>query len=192
MKKARRCYVDIHVLQTVPPSCINRDDTGSPKTAVYGGVTRARISSQAWKRAIRQDFRDSFAPEQLGSRTKKVLAQVLEELLKQEPSLPREKAEEKAANALQNAGISLNKKNETDALFFMSYAQAKALATLASRNSNDKDACKAALKDNPSIDQALFGRMVAADPSLNYDAAAQVAHAISTSQCKMSSTILRQ
>lgn len=39
MKK--RLYVDFHVLQTVPPSCINRDDTGSPKTAIYGGVTRA-------------------------------------------------------------------------------------------------------------------------------------------------------
>lgn len=38
-------YVDIHVLQTVPPSCVNRDDTGSPKTAIYGGATRARVSS---------------------------------------------------------------------------------------------------------------------------------------------------
>ena len=34
----KRLYVDFHVLQTVPPSCVNRDDTGSPKTAVYGGV----------------------------------------------------------------------------------------------------------------------------------------------------------
>ena len=38
----RRLYVDLHVIQTVPPSCINRDDTGSPKTAVYGGATRGR------------------------------------------------------------------------------------------------------------------------------------------------------
>ena len=45
----KRLYVDFHILQTVPPSCINRDDTGSPKTAVYGGVLRARVSSQAWK-----------------------------------------------------------------------------------------------------------------------------------------------
>lgn len=37
----KRLYVDFHVLQTVPPSCVNRDDTGSPKTAVYGGATRA-------------------------------------------------------------------------------------------------------------------------------------------------------
>ncbi len=38
----KRLYVDFHVLQTVPPSCVNRDDTGSPKTAVYGGAVRAR------------------------------------------------------------------------------------------------------------------------------------------------------
>ena len=180
MKKATRCYIDIHVLQTVPPSCVNRDDTGSPKTAVYGGVTRARVSSQAWKRAIRQDFRESFAPEQLGSRTKKVLAQVSEELLKLEHSLTQEDADEKAENVLKNTGVPLNKMRETDALFFMSDAQARALAALAISGEDDKDACKAALKDNPSVDQALFGRMVAADSSLNYDAAAQVAHAIST------------
>ena len=45
-------YIDIHVLQTVPPSNINRDDTGSPKTARFGGVVRARVSSQAWKNEI--------------------------------------------------------------------------------------------------------------------------------------------
>lgn len=49
----KRLYVDFHVLQTVPPSCVNRDDTGSPKTAVYGGATRARVSSQAWKHVLR-------------------------------------------------------------------------------------------------------------------------------------------
>ena len=40
----KRLYVDFHVLQTVPPSCVNRDDTGSPKTAVYGGAVRARCA----------------------------------------------------------------------------------------------------------------------------------------------------
>lgn len=53
-----RYYIDLHVLQTVPPSCVNRDDTGSPKTAVYGGVTRARVSSQAWKHAMREMFKE--------------------------------------------------------------------------------------------------------------------------------------
>ena len=66
-------FVDIHVLQTVPPSCINRDDTGSPKTAIYGGATRARVSSQSWKHAVREYFRETFPSDQSGYRTKKIL-----------------------------------------------------------------------------------------------------------------------
>ena len=49
----KNLYLDIHVLQTVPASNINRDDSGAPKTALYGGVTRARVSSQSWKHAMR-------------------------------------------------------------------------------------------------------------------------------------------
>ena len=54
MNKAK--YVDIHVVQTVPPSCVNRDDMGSPKTALFGGVRRSRVSSQSWKHAMRKMF----------------------------------------------------------------------------------------------------------------------------------------
>ena len=77
MKK--RLYVDFHVLQTVPPSCINRDDTGSPKTAMYGGVLRARVSSQAWKHAMREDFAEN-TPLDVGKRTKKVTELVEKEI----------------------------------------------------------------------------------------------------------------
>ena len=77
-----RLYVDIHVLQTVPPSCINRDDTGSPKTAVYGGATRARVSSQSWKKAMRDMFRDLFPEESLSLRTKKIVSLLADELKK--------------------------------------------------------------------------------------------------------------
>ena len=66
MNNSERIYVDFHVLQTVPPSCVNRDDTGSPKTAIYGGVTRARVSSQAWKRAMRLKFQDILSQEDVG------------------------------------------------------------------------------------------------------------------------------
>ena len=76
-----RLYIDFHVLQTVPPSCVNRDDTGSPKTAVYGGVNRARVSSQAWKRAMRILFEeDLLDPAQVGKRTKNVVEMVAEEI----------------------------------------------------------------------------------------------------------------
>ena len=81
-----RCYLDVHVLQTVPPSCVNRDDTGSPKTAIYGGTTRARVSSQAWKHAMREMFREELIePDMLGARTKNVISMVAEEILKLNP-----------------------------------------------------------------------------------------------------------
>ena len=48
--------IELHLLQNFPPSCLNRDDTNTPKTCEFGGVTRARVSSQCWKRAIREQF----------------------------------------------------------------------------------------------------------------------------------------
>ena len=173
MKK--RLYVDFHILQTVPPSCINRDDTGSPKTAVYGGVLRARVSSQAWKHAMRVAFVEN-AQLDVGKRTKKAAELVKAQILALAPELDADKL---AKKALENAGIKSDDKG-TKALFFMSTAQAKALAELAVEGSADKKQYRDALKAAPSMDMALFGRMVADDPSLNYDAAAQVAHSIST------------
>lgn len=174
-------YVDIHCLQTVPSSNINRDDTGSPKTCIFGGTTRSRVSSQAWKRAIRLNFQDRLPLEEQGVRTKKIVGMVADEIRKIDPSITEEKAEKDASDALTNAGLKIkNAKDGTDALLLMSYAQAKALAELAAAGEKDKKAYKNALASNPSIDMALFGRMVAADPSLNYDAAVQVAHAMST------------
>ncbi len=48
--------IELHLLQSFPPSCLNRDDTNTPKTCEFGGVTRARVSSQCWKRAVREHF----------------------------------------------------------------------------------------------------------------------------------------
>lgn len=178
----KRLYVDFHILQTVPPSCINRDDTGSPKTAVYGGVLRARVSSQAWKHAMRAAFAENTQLD-VGKRTKKAAELVKEQILVLDPEL--DAADKLAKKALENAGIKFDEKSKKDdtvtkALFFMSTAQAKALAELAVEGSADKKQYRDALKAAPSMDMALFGRMVADEPSLNYDAAAQVAHSIST------------
>ena len=46
--------IELHILQSFPVTCLNRDDVGAPKSAVFGGVERARVSSQSWKRAIRE------------------------------------------------------------------------------------------------------------------------------------------
>ena len=105
-------YVDFHVLQTVPPSCVNRDDTGSPKTAVYGGSVRARVSSQAWKHAMRKEFRGMFAEDDLGNRTKNVVQLVAQEMQSIDASLDEKKCLKKAADALDAAGISLKAKKK--------------------------------------------------------------------------------
>jgi CRISPR system Cascade subunit CasC len=184
-------FIDFHVLQTLPPSCVNRDDTGSPKTAVYGGTVRARVSSQAWKHAMRIKFKDLFMKEELGSRTKNVVEMIEKEILSNNDNISKEEAHKRAKKVLESAGIKIKaaKKDETEkaeALFFMSNKQAKILAEIASKDNfkenekETKEMAKNALKENVSVDIALFGRMVASDPTLNCDATAQVAHAIST------------
>lgn len=178
-----RLYVDFHVIQTVPPSCVNRDDVGSPKTSVYGGVTRARVSSQSWKHSMRIMFNDIFPVETVGKRTKELVKLVADAIMAEE-DMEREDAEKKAAEALNLAAGIKVKDNKNEALFFISEAQVKALAHAELNQLDDKKenkkAMKKAIEDAPSYDMALFGRMVAADPSLNYDACSQVAHAIST------------
>ena len=186
-----RTIVDIHVIQTVPPSNINRDDTGSPKTAVYGGRRRARVSSQAWKRATRNAFEDLLNPIELGVRTKRVVELLSEEITRQDDSLtPR--AGELAEATLTAAGITLvaaRKKEapkESQFLLFLSARQIESLAELAITAAQtdgtltiDKASARARADTDHSVDVALFGRMVANATDLNVDAACQVAHALS-------------
>lgn len=179
-------YVDINVLQSVPSSNINRDDTGAPKTAIYGGVTRARVSSQSWKRVIRMAFKqqENDADENWlqGIRTTRGPLMLANEIQKQKAELSDEDAMKLAVSIFSKAKIKLDKKtNRTKALLMLSKGQMEKLAeyVLANEELDDK-AIKSDLQNNNSLDMALFGRMVADDPSLNVDASCQVAHAIST------------
>ncbi|WP_295103010.1 type I-E CRISPR-associated protein Cas7/Cse4/CasC [uncultured Candidatus Kuenenia sp.] len=76
----RNVRVEFHILQSFPVTCLNRDDVGAPKTAVVGGTTRARVSSQCWKRQVRLAMRDFGVT--LGTRTKligKLIAKACED-----------------------------------------------------------------------------------------------------------------
>ena len=126
-------------------------------------------------------FREMFSQEQVGLRTKRAVELVTARLKAQGVE---EGCEKLAAKALENAGIKVNKASQTDALLFLSPVQAKELARLAIVGETDKQYYKNAIQEYPSVDMALFGRMVASDPSLNYDAAAQVAHSISTHEVR--------
>lgn len=180
----KRLYVDINILQSVPSSNINRDDTGAPKTAMYGGVTRARVSSQSWKRATRRAFADdSQNAEWLnGIRTLQAPQLLADEIKKQQVELSDEEAMDKSLEVFKQVKIKLDKKtNHTKALLMVSAGQLKKLAEYILNNSDwDKKELKEIMQSEQSLDISLFGRMVADDPSLNVDASCQVAHAIST------------
>ncbi len=174
-----RLFMDIHVIQTVPPANINRDDTGSPKTAQYGGVTRARVSSQSWKRAIRKYFNDNGETGNVGVRSLDIVRYVANKIIAIDSSLSIEKAMTMAEKTLNEAKIS-TKDQKVKALFFISDTQAEKIARASIENKTDKKYLQDILKGDKSLDIALFGRMVADDPSLNSDACSQVAHAVST------------
>ncbi|TQJ05832.1 CRISPR system Cascade subunit CasC [Amycolatopsis cihanbeyliensis] len=184
--------MDIHIIQTVPPSNINRDDTGSPKTAVYGGTRRARVSSQAWKRSTRDAFDSMLDTSELGVRTRRVVELLADEITRQDSGL-KDQAGKLAKATLEAAGIKLKAARKKDEapdesgyLLFLSHAQVAGLAELAVSAAAaggtvtiDKKEAKARADQKQSVDIALFGRMVADDTELNVDAAVQVAHALS-------------
>lgn len=97
-------YVEIHALQSVPPSNINRDDSGTPKTALYGGVTRSRVSSQSWKRAIRKHFNDTLDPSDIGMRSRMLVTEIARTISDRQPDLS-DVAEDLAVNAMEAAGF---------------------------------------------------------------------------------------
>ncbi|KIQ79771.1 type I-E CRISPR-associated protein Cas7/Cse4/CasC [Aeromonas sp. L_1B5_3] len=170
--------IEFHILQSFPVTCLNRDDVGAPKTAVVGGVTRARVSSQCWKRQVRLALQEFGV--KLGIRTKKVAELVTEHCIKlgaaQEPA---QLCASKIAELLAD-----------DTLLFISDSEAEAFAGYAKEQGfdaskiKDKDLAKFAKKSlNPALDAldiALFGRMVAKAADMNVEAAASFSHAIST------------
>ena len=174
-----RLFVDMHAIQIVPPSNLNRDDTGSPKTAQYGGVKRARVSSQSWKRAMREYFNAEGEISNVGVRTLEIVKYVAEKIIELNDSISMEVAMAKAKDVIEKSQIKLSD-NKAKALFFLGDTQAKGLAKAAINDESDKKKIEEILNGNKPIGIALFGRMVADNPVLNEDASSQVAHAIST------------
>ena len=186
-------YVDIHIIQSLPPSCVNRDDSGSPKSAVYGGVRRLRVSSQSWKRATRLYFNDILDAKDVGVRTKRVVEVLAERITEDAPELAGDAAAlaKKVFAATKIKLAPPRGKDKKDApqesgyLLFLSTSQIARLAGLAIASARggealDAKTVKKIFKEEHAVDIALFGRMVADDTDLNVDAACQVAHAIST------------
>ena len=186
--------IELHILQSYPVSCLNRDDVGSPKTAVFGGVTRARISSQCLKRAVREYAQDNLPEAKFGGERTKLVVQPLAQALAKH-DVPEAAAKEHAANIADKLA-KLDPKSGKDGtphvgtLTFLAPSEidsiARQVAALLKENPKSKDYekkldkfCKdAGLLDGADI--ALFGRMAASLPSLTLEGAAMFSHALST------------
>lgn len=192
--------IDVHALQTVPPSLINRDDTGAPKSAIFGGVPRQRVSSQAWKRAIRRYFENEIGSEAVGVRSRNIPEVIAKRVIELSPEFGLEKAIEgvrdlfKAPGSKQGIKLvepKVSKDGEdsvqqspyptTAALLYLSPHQIERAAQAivdADGGKITKAEATDILDTKHSIDMAMFGRMLADVPAFNVDASVQVAHAI--------------
>ncbi|MBW2329899.1 MAG: type I-E CRISPR-associated protein Cas7/Cse4/CasC [Deltaproteobacteria bacterium] len=236
-------HLELHIIQSVPVACLNRDDLNSPKTAVFGGVQRARVSSQSWKRAIREMAKEMDTSMFNGSRSRRMVYELSKKLEARQIGKDMAKI-----IAEQVAGIveTLDSKLDADGfkkiktLMFFSDAEYDAIANAVTSNvktsaekvvnssnaietfkekmkkldGEDKEekqegakknleqlekqlkkdrtlllktfgdkSIRAAIKSaqlKDAADIALFGRMVANDPSLTVEAASMFSHALST------------
>jgi CRISPR system Cascade subunit CasC len=180
-------FLQLHLLTFFPPANLNRDDTGRPKTAVVGGATRLRLSSQSLKRAWRtsEAFAGALAGH-MGQRTQRI-GEVVRAHLRAD-GMDEAKA---LATAREIAGVFGKIKDikdadpaQTEQLAFISPQERAAALALADRAlAGEKIDAKAAgllRAADTAADIALFGRMLADSPEYNREAAAQVAHAITT------------
>lgn len=180
-------FLQLHFLTFYPPANLNRDDTGRPKTAVIGGATRLRISSQALKRAWRTS--DVFAAAlegHLASRTQRLGELILAHLT------GKGVAEAKALEIARAIGGVFGKIKDAadnnpariEQLAFIAPAERDAAFALAERMAGGEKLTPAAAdllgRTDTAADLAMFGRMLAADPDYNREAAVQVAHAVTT------------
>lgn len=183
-------FVQLHLLTFVPPANLNRDDTGAPKTAIVGGDTRLRLSSQSLKRAWRTS--DVFATRlagRLGSRTQRFGEDIVRTLVDENGIAP-----DVALAAVRKVILAFGKpKSEkddkparTEQLAFLSPQEKSAAVDLALRIAggeavDDKKIAGVVLRRaDTAADIAMFGRMFADNPDFNREAAVQVAHALTT------------
>lgn len=196
-------FIELHLIQNFAPSNLNRDDTGNPKDTDFGGVRRARISSQAIKRAMREEpiFAESTQVPS-GERSKWMTRPLVKGLVAKGRT---EEDAKKVAVAFVNDYVAKSDgKNPEKTSVLVYFAKDEVEMAVAGLLQNWDEALKLASERKPKSlkklvsdiekamktrtsapDIALFGRMLAENPTLNIDAASQVAHAISTHRVNM-------
>lgn len=199
--------LEIHMLKNYPPTNLNRDDTGAPKTCLFGGVNRGRISSQCLKRSWRTSdiFREEIGAENLGIRTRKLPELVANRLL--ELGISQEFVSEikPKISGFGNKDCKENSRDPSCTAQMIFYSPedidvvALAIKERLEKCQTVKDVKAIKIKDFQDVakqtasvrpvtlDIALFGRMVTSDAFRDVEAAMQVAHAVSTNKVSVES-----
>ena len=176
-------FVQLHLLTSYPPSNLNRDDLGNPKTARLGGVERLRVSSQSLKRAWRTSelFQQALAGS-IGTRTKRLGVETFEALSK--AGVAEKQAREWAGQIAKVFGA-VKKDNplEIEQLVHVAPEERATLNALVATLAQEKrgpseEELDSLLHAQTAVDIAMFGRMLASKTEHNGEVAVQVAHAI--------------
>jgi CRISPR system Cascade subunit CasC len=191
-------FICIHVLQSVPYSNLNRDDTNSVKTVQYGDRERTRVSSQCWKRAVRRYFQQTINEQALRTRR---IGEAVEKMLREEREWPADLARRAGQHIAAGSSIKADPPSDedpawsTNAMVYVPATAVGELANIAEANREQlegaEDMKKGAKSVLPAadIDQVLrsrngvinlFGRMLAEIDDAGVDGAVQVAHALTT------------
>ena len=165
-----KTLIEVHALQNFAPSNLNRDDTGAPKDALFGGTRRARVSSQCLKRAVRRHFAEfvknpnGLAPDDLALRTKRVLDALTEALVKK----GRDKAEaaEKVRLALAAIELSVKEDGKSEYLLFLGQREVSSIASIIDTNWKAITASEKPPADGKKADKAKKQAAQNADPKL--------------------------
>jgi len=191
-------FIELHLIQNFAPANLNRDDANNPKDCEFGGVRRARISSQCIKRSVRLcPIFGETTEVPLAVRTKFLVNMLRDELVA--AGKPAEEAIECLTTFVPAFVSKLDKKSEQDKkTAVLLYLGAEEVSHIVQgllenwENRSEKNLKKLAnslrkadkgFTSAPDI--ALFGRMLAERPQMNLEAACQVAHAISTHRVSM-------
>jgi len=188
--------VELHILQSFPVTCLNRDDAGAPKSAWFGGVQRARVSSQCWKRAIRhraKEICEQYGKQLFGGIRSHYLEDRLHQSLMQK-GMEESKARDAAKQIVEFLGKRDSKQEgaKTTVALFFSPKELDAIAEAVLEQVGDKQDKKIDLgrgklkkmlqqtQPDDLADIAIFGRMVANDHTLTVEGAGLFSHALST------------
>lgn len=128
-----KTMIEIHALQNFAPSNLNRDDTGAPKDAWFGGTRRARVSSQCLKRAVRQHFKElveknALASDDVAFRTKRIMDVLTESLVANGHA--KSEASDKVRLALAAMELSVKEDGKSEYLLFLGQREISNIANI--------------------------------------------------------------